>query len=483
MSRDRNRPNVVILVFDALRADYVSAYGGDRIQTPNIDSVAEEGTLFENAFTTGPNTEISHAGLFSGQYPSETGIVGGSRSIPRDVPLLAEWFRDRGYDTYGISGPGKISSDFGYDRGFDRYVEAYYEELEPAISMDYLIEVLTDPLVARDAVRTLRTGQDQLTSLKFDLLERALGSNVDEPFLAFTNVTTVHDPYLPPRQYMARATPGLDRPRWYVLELLGSEYDIDDDEIRTDRVMAAARGRGTHYYADSGWLNEAELELLREWYAASLRYLDDQFGKFLDFLDRSGLAKNTVLLVTADHGEYLGEHGLLYHGYFHFDEVLQVPLLLRGPDVPAGERLEELASLVDVFDTLCDLCGLPSPETTSGHSLFEDETRDAVFAEYGIRNMERSLAGVPFPEEQRENFGLGRKCARTREAKLVVASDGTEQWYDLPAEREVDHGEVSRADRIRGSLEETLTTGFKPTPGYEDVNPNVKSNLQDLGYL
>jgi arylsulfatase A-like enzyme len=187
-----NPPDVLLFVFDTLRPDYLSCYGvPSAVETPNIDKVAAEGTLFKQAFSVGPNTEISHGGLFTGQYPSETGLVGGPHKLPENVTTMASYFSELGYATYGISGPSKIRSDLGFNRGFDTYVEPYYEELNPEISFNYLYRACRDNLVRRDFIRTLFDGPDSLTSLKFDLLQKRL-SGESRPFFGFVNLLTTH---------------------------------------------------------------------------------------------------------------------------------------------------------------------------------------------------------------------------------------------------------------------------------------------------
>jgi arylsulfatase A-like enzyme len=483
----KHAPNVVLIVMDTLHADGPSTYGDEfEVETPNIDSLGEQGTVFENAFATGPNTEISHASLFTGQYPTETGISGGSRTLPDDIPVLAEWFRDRGYDTFGISGPGKISSEFGYDRGFNRYVESYKEDLDPSISTEYLRQMLSNPLVRRDAFRTLSEGPDSLTSLKFDILEKACDNRLEQPFFSFVNLLSVHDPYRPPRPEMEQRTPAVSRPRWYVIELLKDRLGrtavrYDDDSVGTERVLRAASGHGEPYYADNQWLTDREMHVLREWYAAELRYMDRQLGAYLQFIEESGLREDTVILLTGDHGEYFGEHGLIYHGYFLYDEVLHVPLIVSGVGIPKGNRVQNLVSLVDVFDTLADVTGGKAPETTSGESAFGTGCRNAVYAEYGPRDMETRLQDAALNRTEKRRFGRGLKCIRTEEYRHTLGSDG-EQTYQSLSEESEGVPESVRA-RLHEQLTGTLTEEFIPSPGFESASTAVRENLKELGYL
>jgi len=486
-----DRPNVLLLVFDTLRADALSC--DDRafpVETPTFDSVAERGTVFENAFAVGPWTPPSHGAMFSGTYPSETGFDGAWPTMPDSVPLLAEWFDDRGYRTYGIPGPAKMGSATGLDRGFDEYYEVY-EEVAERPSLRYLRQLATDPLIRRDFLRLAGRGNDYYTEIKFDKLREWLADTA-EPFLAMANLTTVHAPYDPPRPYKRDQTPELSRPRFGLAEeLLDSPCEYDDPAVDDDRLFAAADGAGAQsialrYRDDPASLSPAELGVLREWYAASLRYVDDRLGAFLNWLDSAGLAKDTVVVLTSDHGELFGEHDALYHGNFLYDELTRVPLVVAGPGVPGGERRAELASHVDLFATLCDLCGLDAPET-AGDSLFGGGARDAVYAAEAPSDLSDADAASEVSAETLREFELGRKSVRTREHRFEIRSDGTERLYRLPDESVVADPDESVVADLRERIAETLGESFEGA-GSEaqmdaDYSPGVERNLRELGYL
>jgi arylsulfatase A-like enzyme len=485
----KDRPNVLLLVFDTLRADALTCDDGAfPVETDAFDRVAERGTVFENAFAVGPWTPPSHGAMFSGLYPSETGFDGAWPTMPESVPLFAEWFADRGYRTYGIPGPAKMGSETGLDRGFDEYYEVY-EEVAERPSLPYLRQLATDPLVRRDFLRLAGRGNDYYTEIKFDKLRDWLG-NSPEPFFVMANLTTVHAPYDPPRPYKQEATPELSRPRFGLAEeLLDSPCSFADLAVDDDRLFPAADGADAksialRYFEDSDSLSEAELDVLRKWYAASLRYLDDRLRAFLDWLDREGLGDDTVVVLTSDHGEAFGEHDVLYHGNFLYDEVTRVPLVVAGPGVPAGERRTDLASHVDLFATLCDLCGLNPPET-EGDSLFGGTPRDAVFAAEAPSDPRDRDAASEVSEATLEEFAVGRKSVRTVEYRFELCSDGTERLYELPDESVVADPDESVVDELRSRVVETLGSEFDDRPGDADAeySAGVERNLRELGYL
>ncbi|WP_135805510.1 sulfatase [Halorussus marinus] len=482
-------PNVLLLVFDTLRADALSCDDGAfPVETPTIDGVAERGTSFENAFAVGPWTPPSHGALFSGQYPNQTGFDGAWPTMPESVPLLAEWFADRGYRTFGIPGPAKMGSATGLDRGFEAYYEVY-EEVAERPSVAYLYQLVTDPLIRRDFFRLASQGNDYYTEIKFEKLREWL-ADTPEPFFAMANLTTVHAPYDPPRPYKHDQTPALSRPRFgLVEELIDSPCQYDDPAVDDDRLFAAADGAGAQsialrYRDDSSSLTEAELDVLREWYAASLRYLDDRLGAFLEWFERAGLADDTVVVLTSDHGELFGEHGALYHGNFLYDEVTRVPLVFAGPGVPEADPRDKLASHVDLFATLCELCGLDAPET-AGDSLFGGDARDAVYAAEAPSDLSDTEAVDEVSAETLRAFELGRKSVRTDEYRFELRSDGTEILYDLPGESVVAEPDESVVADLRARVTEALGERFEKAGSESDADysPGVERNLRELGYI
>ncbi|MFC4551266.1 MULTISPECIES: sulfatase [Halorussus] len=484
-----DRPNVLLLVFDTLRADALTCYeGAFPVKTPTFDRVADRGTVFENAFAVGPWTPPSHGTLFSGLYPPETGFEGAWPTMPESVPLLAEWFADRGYRTYGIPGPAKMGSATGLDRGFEEYYEVY-EEVAERPSPAFFRQLVTDPLVRNDFLRLLRRGNDYYTEIKFDRLRDWLGGSA-EPFFAMANVTTVHAPYDPPRPYKRAATPELSRPAVpLVEELLDSPGRFDHDDVDDDRLFAAADGAGSvsiamRYFEDRESLSATELDALKAWYAASLAYLDDRLDAFFEWFEREGLLEDTVVVLTSDHGELFGEHGGLYHGNFLYDELTRVPFVVAGPGVPAGERRDDLVSHVDVFATLCDLCDLDAPETR-GHSLFGDERRDAVFAAEAPSDLADREAAAEVSAATRREFELGRKSVRTEEYRFELRSDGSERLYELPGETVVDDPDPAVVEDLRDRLVSTLGAEFDGAggDGDADYSEGVERNLRQLGYL
>lgn len=483
----REEENVIVLVFDALRSDHLGCYGGDT-ETPTFDSVAQEGAVFP-AFTTGPGTSVSHASLYTGQYPREHGVTGQYINLPEDVPVVAEYLQERGYSTFGITGPSKMGSDWGYGRGFDELFEPYYDLPKP-MSWESAYRSVVDNEYRNYLFRQLTKGGREKTRFKFNLLEKRVKNDLRKPFFVLCNFTTVHAPYDPPRPYKQNATPAYTRPDTFLVEYLtGSHGRTGLSDVRLERVanMCTTDGVG-RYLADPDYLNQSEVRLLRGWYAACVRYLDDELGRFLRYYEKE-LSDDTYLILTADHGEQLGEHGVWEHSHFLYDETVKVPLIITGPGVSAREH-SGFASHVDLFDTICDLCGIEPPDSSTGTSLFANGERDAVFMEYGQRDEEafarNSGHGKYLDHPELGRLSAGRKAVRTHRYRLEVTSNGGETLYSLPQQRRVDNPPEEKVRSLRGMIFDTLGEGFGVWPEEQSAKrtgAEVRRNLRELGYI
>lgn len=487
----RNGHNVIILICDTLRSNHLGCYNSE-MDTPAFDSAAADGVLFESAFSTAPGTPVSHASLYTGQYPSEHGVTGQYLDLPTDVPVIAEWFRDAGYDTFGITGPGKMGSDWNYDRGFDDLYEWYYDR-PSLLSREGIMKAISDPKFLRFYYRRMTRG-DNLTRYKFDMIRERIQSELDAPYFVLCNFLTVHAPYDPPRPYKKRANPDYSRPMVYLLEhFFEDPRAVNDPDIRYERIRhlqnqtSDAVGR---YLDDPDYFNDKEIQFLRNWYNAAVQFLDDELERFLEFYRRE-LQDDTILILTADHGEQLGERGLWEHSHYFYDETVKIPLIMLGPQSPACTRRSDLASHVDIFDTLCDCCGLERPETTSGISLFSDEERSAVFMEYGERDIDdfatKSGHGRYLDPDKLRELSAGRKAIRTKQYQLEIDSNGNERLLTVPEQTEISDPPADVLADLRERLFDTLGDEYgvwpEGKPDEDTLTEQLEENLARLGYI
>lgn len=480
---DSAKPNILIIIADSLRADFLSCYGG-RVPAQNLNQVAESGIKFENAYSQGPQSAVSHASLFTGRYPSNIGVTRSPEPMKETTsPTLAGWLRDNGYRTYGIAGPGKMSSAYGYDRGFEDYYESY-NSFPGYLSTDFLKEVITKPRkrkpLLKEWIRTATRGQDKKTELKFDYLQQALRRS-ERPFFGIMNTTVTHYPYNAPRPYKTQERPETVRSKYQFIDYLRQEegdehHRVDHPDVRYHRLRDATTFEGRAKYAsDPSWLNEAELDVLRDWYAATIRYFDEKIGEFIEQVKD---VEDTLVIITADHGEHFGEHGVIQHGWSWFDECHRVPLIFSDVDT---DRLnpEQYVSLIDLFPSICDLADIPIPEQVDGESVFRGSKQFSISEIGRVGNKGRDL----LDDGHGDRFSLGRKYIRNEDWLYVLKSDGTEEWYKRPSEQSVSDDE-SGDEKLRQILLDRVPDFVSvrdENPG--DIPDEVKSNLEDLGYL
>jgi arylsulfatase A-like enzyme len=330
-SAGSNAPNVLVIVADTLRADHLSAYGYPRPTSPNIDRIARDGVLFENAFATCSWTAPSHASLLTGLYPSRHGVElrRPRRSLNEaPFPTIAEGLRERGYRTAAFSANlFWFTRTHGFQRGFIRFEDYFQSIPDMAVRPIYgrAIEKLVFRRFGFEDIPARRRAADINRSLL-----RWIDRDRDRPFFAFVNYMDTHDPYLPPRPYRSRFS-RLANPGGLVNEHIG----------RAGIQLTAAQQQG-------------EIDA----YDGAIAYLDDHIGTLVEELRIRGLTDKTLLVITADHGESLGEHGLLTHGSSLFSGEVRVPLIFAGPaPIQNGVRVTRPVTNAALAATVMDLVG------------------------------------------------------------------------------------------------------------------------------
>jgi arylsulfatase A-like enzyme len=343
-------PNVLLVVLDTVAADHLALHGYHRDTMPNLSRLARRGVVFEQARSAAPWTLPSHASLFTGRWPHELGKVQAGRALDATFPTLAEFLAGHGYAAAGFVGNTYYcNSWYGLARGFARY-EDYLEHnvlVSPA-------EALRTTALGRSLIRLAGTAYNvrpetvaymkDADRVNRDFLRWLSGRRADRPFFAFLNYVDAHDPYVPP--------PGFDRHFG-----LRPESAEDLETIRNWHTgHACASGRDKALAVDS--------------YDDCLAYLDDRLGHLFDALQVRGLLDETLVVLTADHGEQFGEHGQFGHGRSLYGEETHVPLIVFGPaGVPEGREVADPVSLRDVAATIADLAGLAADSPFPGRSL------------------------------------------------------------------------------------------------------------------
>jgi len=417
---DSTPRSTILISIDTLRADHLGCYGHERPTSPGLDALAEQGVLFEEALAPSPWTLPSHATLLTGRYPSQHGARSGDHMLLPGVPTLAAWLAGRGFETGAVVNGAFLGETFGLDRGFQHHV---------VVPADH-----SGPGAAR-----------RVTRFAMQWLEPRRGQRV---FL-FLHYNDVHSDYRSmteyERRFLERTSPA-DGTTRQLAQIVRGEIEV------------------TPEHADR----------LARLYDAGIRQLDDEIGRLLAWLGEEGWLERTVIIVTSDHGEEFLEHGSVSHGQTHYEEMLRVPLIVRGPSVPVGVRVESPVSLVDVAPTVLGLLGVPKPEQMDGVDLAPYWTTSGPFDTRSLF----SEAGVA--------DGVHLRAIRRGRHKLIVDLEtGERELYDLVA----DPGELNDREALDGDTVDSLMAELE---GYRDMerepqlrealDPAVQDRLRALGY-
>jgi arylsulfatase len=380
--RPPERPNVLLITIDTLRADRLSVAGYPRPTTPNLDRLAAEGLRFTHAETPRAKTTPAIATIFTGLYPHDHGVRDLLVPIEKKTPLLSESLQRAGYATGAIVGNYVLEDRFsGFARGFDAWCEDLPDKdgVPPDDVPQRRARSMTDGALAALGLATAKPDAGPARSMVRE----------GEPWFLWLHYMDPHGLYDPPAEHRIfhRETPDPIPPG------AGSvaEYNVPPGCRTSDGRVDAA--------------------LVRDLYDGEVHYVDAEIGRLLDALRAKGLLENTLVVVTADHGEEMLEHGDLSHARTLFDEILRVPLLLRIPGV-APRTIDAPVELIELAPTLLARLGVPADPRMQGRDLLADDWEEHVTIHEGV---EAAVAG-PKPGKR-----AAMRAARGRGVKLVVS--------------------------------------------------------------
>ena len=344
--------HVFFIVIDTLRADHLGTYGYERGTSPTIDRLAQGGVVFENAFANASSTLESVYSFFTSTTAvNELVYVEG---LPLWGSPLHKCFERGGHQTLAvIANPWLHGVEFFFDNGF--------ENLEFINLNDQWVDNSTE----------------RVTEAVLDKLENDLDPLKDSFF--YIHYLDPHDRYLPPRDYgFALADRPAKRPTTH---WLSGEPDVDR-RLQADPAFA---GIATPRAATAELLDHLVAD-----YDGEIRYVDENLRRIVDKLEDLEILEDSVLVITADHGEEFLEHGCLKHGFQLYDETLRIPLIVYAPELLAPARRQDLVSGIDIPVTLLTLAGLPIPEHMLGRDILADRLEQApVLVSTHFKNQEQ----------------------------------------------------------------------------------------------
>ncbi len=404
-------PNVLLVVLDTVRADHLSLHGYGRDTSPNLSRLARRGIKFEQARSTAPWTLPSHASMMTGRWPHElsTGI---NHPLDGTHETLAEYLAANGYATAGFVGNATYCGiETGLGRGF-----AHFEDHELSVADILWTSALGQRILLQGMFRPeRRTGgtpndyhRKDAARIRRDMLAWVEGQK-GRPFFAFLNLYDAHDPYMPPTGFDRHF--GLRPPSAADMAILERWFIHDKKKLRPE-----------------------EIQSVLDAYDDGIAYLDEQLGELVDDLDWLGLLASTLVIVTADHGEHLGEHQLYGHASSLYDAEIHVPLLILLPDeAHAGQVVTAQVSLRDLAATVADVTGL-------GGSPFPGRSLARHWAADTSPQPEPSLSEVDAPVMSAPNQGRSpvfrgpMKAVAAGKHVYVRNGDGQEELFDVEAD-------------------------------------------------
>lgn len=394
--------NVLLISIDTCRADYLSCYGCLRQTTPNIDSVAAEGVVFENVYSPVPMTLPAHSSMLTGTIPPHHGIHDNlNYQVGQSNTTLAEILKGSGFATGAVISAFVLNSFFGIDQGFDTYNDKFEEE---HVHLN---------ISERKGGETTRFALEWLTKHK------------DEPFFYFLHYFDPHTLYEPPEPF---ATSFKDNP-----------------------------------------------------YAGEIAYTDHCIGKVVDKLKELGLYDSTLIIITGDHGEMLGEHGESEHQYYIYQSAIKVPLIFRLPGGQKTQRIKDIAGLIDIAPTVCSLLDIELPAYMQGKDL----SSYFVKGKKSPNNKERHIYCESFtPTKYNANTLLGvvtdrYKYIQTTRPELYDIVVDPQESNNLTKTQP--HRARIMQDKLRQILEEQLRKD--DSNGNLELDEEGRKKLESLGYV
>jgi len=493
--------NVLFAVLDTVRKDHLTPYGYDRPTTPELERFAEEALVYEQAVAQAPWTLPVHASMFTGLYPGEHGATQEAPYLADDTGTLAAAVSAAGYATACYSSNAWITPYTRLTAGFDDQ-DNFFEVL-PGEALSGAAAALWQ----RVTDSRFRWVADRLVELGNDVHERLAGGDGadsktpaivdrvadfadanagDDRWFAFVNLMDAHLPYYPPEEYREAFAPNVD----------------------PDSVCQNSK----EYNSGARDVDDEEFEAVRGLYDAEIRHMDAELGRLFDHLKETGQWEETVVVVCADHGELHGEHGLYGHEFAVYDPLVNVPLLVKHPDLETG-RTDRQVELLDLYDTLLETTGAAGAAERVGARQFDpgrsllSADRDARDGEFAFVDYHRPVvelqqletkaadAGVALDEDSR--FYSRMRAARRPDAKYIRNERIPDEAYRLdadPGETEsVDPGDDPAVAEARDALRRFESRhadawggeGTDPaaSEALDHMDEDAKERLQDLGYL
>jgi uncharacterized sulfatase len=476
-----SKPNILWITLDSVRADHTSLHGYHRETTPEISRIAESdtGNKFKHGIAHSTRTPVSVPSMLTGLYPSNHQMIGvkSGHQIPESIKTVPELLSARGYKTIGVSENGYAGEAKGIDKRFDDFIHSNPSSVSDILSPQFGPSFVKYLLKIREHGPGLTVNKkahaENKSYFTTDIAKRKLRSisRRSLPFFCYIHYNDPHHPYIPPLSHRDEYTVGL--------------------ENTADEAVAFAKQMHDELYqwiADGVPLTESEWEMLHAMYDATIKYTDSCVGKLFDFVqDRFS---NTIVVITADHGDLFGEYGLLGHHIVLHDGLIHVPMVTHGLD-NVQHHVDHPTQHIDLMQTILSIVGADTTQF-QGYDLREQSREIAISQDLRAtvdddeeQNYERIRQYNPDIDLSHLPASLVT-AARTTDLKLVRTDEET-RLYQLPdedndihAERPDKHRELSI--KLDNWLRETETAS-RADPKKKELTDELEEHLQDMGYI
>jgi len=450
------QPNIVFIIMDAVRARNLSCYGYSKPTSPNIDKLAKEGILFENAFSCINTTDSSLTSIFSGMYPRTHGIIHQGDTITADeinrflgsgIKLFPEILKENGYITLGVDWMGRW-----HKRGYDYYmgIRNTKKKILKAFFSKFAHKLFENPRIykfikifyeKRKSINVEWETADELTKVAIDLIKKTIKNEKEKPFFIFIHYWDTHIPYNAPSECISK---------------LGSYKPLNKT---TDEILSEINNPARVGYLKGYFKENVDVSEIIKKYDGAIRYVDYQIGKIINVLEDLGILDDTIIIITSDHGESLIEHGIYFDHHGLYDVSVHVPLIIRYPDkLPENVKVKGLVQHIDLLPTLLSLLNIETNIKFDGLNLLPlingevDKIRDKIFLE--------------------EAYAQRRWAIRTERYKYIFANNKEEAFCKF-------------CGKIHGDLEELFDLYTDPEEDnniledYPDIYYNLKLELKN----
>ena len=415
--------NVILITIDCLRADYLSCYGYKRKTTPFIDFLAREGLCFENAFANGPFTAASFLSILASAYPLD---FKDQLPLPEDAILISEILKNKGIKTAAIHSNPYLSSFYGYNRGWDYFRDFLHvnskngiEKIQKGKKIKYLIKKFLPKRVVelhfflKHLLGKYKTGYENAETITNHAIQWL--DNKKSPFFLWLHYMDLHEPYSILNMNIKR------------------KYSEDISRLSQMKLLAKQ------------YIEQEDIKDIVNIYDDKLSYLDKYLEQLFYFLKNKGLLKNTIMILTSDHGQEFFDHGQFGHHARFYDEILHIPLILFGPEIKK-QRNRNLVSHLDIAPTVLYFYNIPIPKEYRGHNLILNHANDYIISEAA-----HNEKGVYIQSHKIFPSNFMTYAIRTKNWKYIHQEKECE-LYDLRKDPKEEHN-ISNID-------EKITNGF-----------------------